>query len=99
MTPQFPETYLRNYIDDEGQCEASDGFSLIVDTFNIIVAGSYQLLLSQAPSAVFQAFVYLNNKLQYIDEIYTINSRNITFPMSLLQIGDTVICKYWIVRP
>jgi hypothetical protein len=92
--PPFPELYIRNYLNDEGILASElTPLQRVVDKF-VVEVNQLQFTLSKVPSQFSSPIVYWNNAPQYPTANYILNSRTVTFPSGVLNVGDSVVVIY-----
>ena len=93
--PPFPELYIRNYLNDQGQLP-NELTPLVWQEDQLIctVQGETQFTTTQVPSMLYSPIVYINAVPQYPTIDYILNARIITFPQPGLNLNDLVTVKY-----
>lgn len=93
--PPFPELYIRNYLNDEGILTSEKTpLQRRIDMY-AVQPGQIQFILSRVPGQEYIPIVYLNGAPQTPTTNYTINSRTVTFPSDILNVGDKVKVIYY----
>lgn len=98
ISPPYDEIYLRNFITDLGQCDASSGQIYTINTFTVM-QGQLVFNLSLTPNNQWPVIVFHNNVQCDPTEDYSYNWGVITFADSILSTGDSVIAIYWVSLP
>ena len=94
--PFFSEVYLRRFITDMGQVQASDKSpELMYTKFYTIATSALAYELPYLPSNIYPVFVFVNVLLLQDNVGYTYSNGTVTLTDDAINAGDTLIIVYW----